>query len=460
MKQAVILFAWISILAVQTSAAAAYTCVPEDTVDYEKLKPLLTKKSIQDMSAEQRKTLDEIDGELLSCPEQNYNNPKLSAQEKENLKQIYLNERINKFELTIARDLRFINLDNELEFYKRTYHAIYGKDAALPAGVRLIEENQNKYLKDRKEMCSTQNVDTSYMGPVRDQDDMGWCYAYATADLISFHAKKRVSAVDVAILNNNFSKSAIHDRINYSRDVELIYNFRSFFTEHGSSPDALIDETREQLYDSVRKGGITSEAMKVALQKGVCLEKDMPSTFTDTGIPLSQRLQSAVNFQAGVDGRHSCLDHLGMAASIFTNLNREQIEDVARRTSPDFMLFELRQKNCKEKVFLPDKKPLRLNRQNDEQMFSIIDDQLNKKQPVVATYQVNMLQKGRSGVHISGIVGRRFNDKTGRCEYRVRNSWGPHTHFEKSTGVVHDNGYFWVDEINLKKNILQVDALD
>ena len=439
----------------------ARECSDRDSISYEKLKIFLKKKNIEQMD-ENEKSLFEADyGSLFLCPEQNYNNPQLSAQEKENLKSLYLTDRIDGFERDMAKNIRFVDLDFQLVTYTRIYQTLYGKNASLPPGIQLIIKNKALYFEDRKKNCSESHVDTSYIGEVRDQSDMGWCYAYALADLLSFHAKKLVSAIDIAVLNNNFSQDALKDRINYSRDVESFYDLKKILPKMGVTAEELEESARLNLYDSVRNGGLAAEALKLALQKGVCLEKDMPSTFENKNITLKRRLQAPLlaHEPYASDGE-SCVDHLGLTGSVFVNLNILQIEEVLKNSSPDVVLFELRQKNCKEKVTLRDKKPLQATKQTNEQIFSIIDSQLDKKQPLVATYSAEMITKGRAGVHISSVVGRRFNAKTNKCEYKIRNSWGKHNDFQSSTKIRHEDGYFWVDDSDLKKNIIRIDAID
>ena len=266
---------------------------------------------------ENEKSLFEADyGSLFLCPEQNYNNPQLSAQEKENLKSLYLTDRIDGFERDMAKNIRFVDLDFQLETYTRIYQTLYGKNAPLPPGIQLIIKNKESYLEDRKKNCSESHVDTSYIGEVRDQSDMGWCYAYALADLLSFHAKKLVSAIDIAVLNNNFSQDALKDRINYSRDVESFYDLKKILPKMGVTAEELEESARLNLYDSVRNGGLAAEALKLALQKGVCLEKDMPSTFENKNITRLQQIHDVrdvmIDQGRGCTGPHN--KHAGCVA--------------------------------------------------------------------------------------------------------------------------------------------------
>ncbi len=60
--------------------------------------------------------------------------------------------------------------------------------------------------------------------------------------------------------------------------------------------------------------------------------------------------------------------------------------------------------------------------------IELIDEQLDRGVPVGIDYMVSVTMfstRPYGGLHASSIVGRRWNDDRGACEYLVRNSWGP-----------------------------------
>ena len=59
--------------------------------------------------------------------------------------------------------------------------------------------------RDRKTCQPTDLRDK--LGPVRNQDTMGWCYAFAAADLLTADTGKTISAFDIALNYNNFKCS-------------------------------------------------------------------------------------------------------------------------------------------------------------------------------------------------------------------------------------------------------------
>lgn len=440
-----------------TQISWAYECDSEDLINTSALKQIATQRSATLLTGPAQVQFYSNYGSLMMCPAQNYNNTNLSSAEKRNLLELLKNDRINGFENYIADNLNFLNLDSEIESYKRVHALAFGENTPLPSGVQLIIRNKELYKQDRKEQCTEKSVDTTHMGPVRNQGDIGWCYAYAAADLMSFHARRPLSAVDVAILNNNFAQDPFRDRLELPTFLSTTEALRGYYAKNNINADDVKQSYLNKLFDSRREGGQEDEALRIAMQRGVCSEADMPSRLTDDNSSLYAELQRPTETRN--QNSFSCTSQEARSYSLLPNLNNGQIAEVVAKASPFYTLFALRQKNCRQ-TYKPQKKTIsKASAPQYGRAFSLLDAQLDKNAPAMVSYNFNMISS-EDGAHASIIVGRRLNSKTGQCEYKVRNSWGNYNHFEPSTRTRHEDGHFWVSETRLKKNLYDITVLD
>ncbi len=98
------------------------------------------------------------------------------------------------------------------------------------------------------------------MGPIRDQDTMGWCYAFAAADLLSFKLGQRISAASLAIQSNADSMPS-WIRIPFTGGVESKMN-------GGNTANTI-------------SNGLGNRWLGAG--EGLCLEKDFPRNILAMG---------------------------------------------------------------------------------------------------------------------------------------------------------------------------------
>jgi hypothetical protein len=439
-------------------SSKAYECTNRDIVDSNTLKLIASVNSTANLKGEARVKFYAHYGSLFSCPKENYQNSNLTAIEKRNLLKLFKYEMILNFESYIADNLHFVDLDSALQSYKRIHELAYGENTPLPQGVQMIIQNKELYKLDRKKQCSEKYVDTKHMGPVRNQDDIGWCYAFAAADLMSFHAGRTLSAVDVAILNNNYANDAVRDRLELPGFLRNTEALRSFYESNKIDVANLKENYLNHLFDSKREGGYPVEALKIAMNKGVCTESDLPSQPTNKNTSLYSELQKPAQM-AEQSKSLVCFNEQANYGSLLPNLNYGEIIEIASRTSPMQILLSLRKKNCRQTFKIQNKTIINFSTPDYGKAFSLLDAQLDKNTPAMVSYNTKMISS-ESGAHASIIVGRKYNPKTGQCEYKVRNSWGNLNHFEPSTRTRHEGGYFWVSESKLKKNLYNITAFN
>ena len=240
------------------------------------------------------------------------------------------------------------------------------------------------------------------LGEVRDQDSIGWCYAFASADLLTYRLGKKVSAVDFAM--------AYHDGI-----------INNFLKKMGSGVQDFQGDYRDGL-----KVGIG----KLKSKGGICLEENLRSE--DNGYTnLMSNLVSIDNLKKKVAGTAFTNNCSTTVQKIFPTLPADEISKIAENSTRAEFMNALSDKACKPRIALngleADYRSKSLLGDTSEVMAEI-DRQLSKKNPLTVAYDANFLynrnHKGKFGGHTSAIFGRRFNPKNGECEYLIRNSWG------------------------------------
>lgn len=257
----------------------------------------------------------------------------------------------------------------------------------------------------------------------RNQDGIGWCYAYAASDLLSFKYNQRLSSI-------SFS----------SRTHSLKDQF--------SDPRKQGADVREAIEDSYKR------------LKGFCLESSLKST--DVNFCRFKDINELLTFISL--GAHEELSSCSESdiKSIFPDINISMIQNglsVSERT----FLEKLIDEHCRKNKLIrsePKIKTFIAPYANSEQIKNVIDRELLKNNPVIWAFDVHKItgQSG-SGDHAGMVMGKTFNPQTKKCEYLIRNSWGKSCPFEMDgkPSRCHEvngrqTGYFYVTEEHLLSN--------
>ena len=213
--------------------------------------------------------------------------------------------------------------------------------------------------------CSSVDLSAS-LGEVRSQDNAAnWCYAFGAADLISFYLKQKISAADIAF-----------------QETPGIRN-------------------RTDILDT--EGGSMQKSVERTLQRGACLESQLPSH------PL--KLQSDLNADPESFWRRV---------------------DIACQSRISFPSVQVVKDYSKKKALIR-----KINSVLDtDNVVEVRIDASIFKTPDVGRRKVN---------HDVLVVGRRWNSEDGVCEYKIRNSWGPDCKRYRED-VVCENGNLWLTE--------------
>lgn len=295
-----------------------------------------------------------------------------------------------------------------------------------------VAESAAKY-RNASDNCSAVDLRSKFP-PVRNQDSVGWCYAFATADFLSFKAGFEISAIDLAT-NYATYKMPFEDRdANYSETNANIM---------GGNPNLLIGH---------------------ALNFGVCKENDSPSEYFSENIDTKQYLQN-IEKKSALFKNKPTTDYIKKCSQDKT-LPFDEIRNVLKSTEPQNIIYSLNEQRCKnKKIMLKYSDYARVykdvsNQYKKEDLISSIDQQFDRKQPSLVTYDTGFLYQDRQfSPHAVVAVGRRYNPQSKKCEFLIRNSWGESCSVYKGkyAKASHcDKGHLWVSKEELHQNIIGI----
>jgi hypothetical protein len=253
----------------------------------------------------------------------------------------------------------------------------------------------------------------------RNQDGMGWCYAFPAADLLTEVTGEPASAAYVSYDYNRYST----------------WNL-SWLWQYTGVPESALQ---------VDEGGTVRESVRRAKKSGICLESALPSEsshMTYAHSALSQAMVDLVELRKMIQDKRlkrkqfidcvECKQKIESNKSIqnfFPNLNSGELYDVivANQTSSvSVMIQTLADRYCSpsRKSFPSHRNPVTLkhNHFRKETNFAKIDRALSQKKPIAFSTPLGLIDDTRPGQHAMTIIAR--EKRGGECKYLVRNSWG------------------------------------
>ncbi|MBP9681303.1 MAG: hypothetical protein KBD76_07855 [Bacteriovorax sp.] len=275
----------------------------------------------------------------------------------------------------------------------------------------------------------------------RNQDTIGWCYAYTAADLLSFHYNEKISAMSL-----------------YSR-----YSARE---EDGSKYKLF-----EQINDPNKQGGSPRVVVNNFKRDygGFCLESDLHSS--DYNFCHFKDIVALLNF---IQNDHTPVEEWNVCMKkdikeVFPLFTAESFAATLARVNYQNIAETLIKENCRNIKF-KDRPVEIVNDQNSlpVDMIGKINKRLNLGKPMGIGYDILNLQgKPDEGKHGSIVMGRKYNREKKKCEYLIRNSWGKDCSITENDKIrchqecdsanhCRETGYLWVGENDLQDNITGV----
>ena len=269
--------------------------------------------------------------------------------------------------------------------------------------------------------------------PIRDQGATGWCYVYATADLLSFVAKKNISASYLGHLLSSGGSGG--------KDPSVANDFIKKFglcredtmPSNGLSPSYV--ESLQKLDDF---------AISFKKNERQCpVDPELLSQFSGS---TTADIASAILSGIGPDNKVS---DLGILDYRIDNKNH-----YARPAIVQHIALQHCAKDRKELLTVSSRTQLSSIKGSSLEYMNKIDQELSFGKPINFSYKyLNMTRGTGGGDHWSTVVGRRFID--GECQYQIRNSWGASscTKMISSLDACAPPGHYWVGAGDLFKAI-------
>ena len=302
-----------------------------------------------------------------------------------------------------------------------------------------------KYIPTSQAQCTSMNFQQVFPMKMRNQNNLGWCYAHAAADLLQYTYKLpiQVSAADIAI---NYSKSK------WSR-------FVTFFTRIFS----------RELRKEPPQTGMIKNAVQMILPQGYCPESSLPSdewTKVDPNTLASSKEEILQSVLDSYDLQNQV--HRGVFRSAdqlpwyfeFKNIDRDRFFLILKNSSKKTFLETLRKAACGgDRVPFPNHRIGIDFRFRTRHIFQEINAGFDRGTPPTIDffsdvfYHYDSAKKDISTLHTVLLYGRRFDSEANECVYMIKNSYGANCdHVDSDTGLPYDPkleceaGNIWLPE--------------
>ncbi len=307
-----------------------------------------------------------------------------------------------------------------------------------------------------EQSCEYRNLENQF-GPVRNQGEVGWCYAFAGADLIGaalgVKPPDTVSAFDVAVGYYSLDFDKAKKNIgNLGLPTEAVVPFTRAIERIAKT-----NEVFKGLPFEKREGGYFAQAIGTySLRGGVCLESKFPSEESGISDFISKKIKSIESDHNFV--RPSCTGGTGQySAKAQIESLRNNVYEIAAK-----LIDQDANKKCEPRTPLSGPILSRSLSKENGDVVAKINEKLDQKSPIGISYDPCGLVEAKDKIeneetreecnHASVVIGRQFNKKTNSCDYLVRNSWGTDcSGYRKDIRENCKQGNFWVSESELNE---------
>ncbi len=296
----------------------------------------------------------------------------------------------------------------------------------------------------------------------RNQDGIGWCYAFSAADLLTAEMGEPVSASHVSAI--------------FNKEID-----NSFFMKFGYNIGRLLTDST---FDESYEGGWVDRALENAVdEKFVCSEKALPFDKNHYGetaevIKRLEKIKESIDNDE-ISPRYSCVEIEVLKLKALSNIRVSEIYSILEQDNMNTALAEILEKNCKDNLIKLKKfkvkslhKPRlsRINRDRSrseekraerrlKKYYGKVGEVLSAGKPLGISYDVSDIMDS-SGGHASVLTARRWKD--GKCQFKIRNSWGKGCRsydMNKIEECNYGEGSFWVDDKSFYNMVTDLDYI-
>lgn len=283
-------------------------------------------------------------------------------------------------------------------------------------------ELRAKQLEISREKCEAEVDWTQKLPEQHSQTDTGWCYAFASSDLLSFLSGTTASAADLVLQHRKIR--AEEEKRRYNKSAALF----------GKEP---LKDDEELRIEYLFAGGEPQKVINSALQNGFCREEDFRSEAINLngevvamGTLIKWMNSLGEDYRKGVITEatlRSKLDTMEFK-KIFPNANLDMVLPKINKNTDLFMA--LGQNTC-DRSQLPTNsivvKKLDVSYTYTSDYLMKLYDVLNEGPAVISIndgflYGKNQWGRKRTINHAVVVSGKRWNEETGHCEFKIRNS--------------------------------------
>lgn len=351
----------------------------------------------------------------------------------------------------------FLLIKNKLMYLQKIRAQRSKKPEVAKEELKVITSFENQYNSQRsgrieksRALCQ-EEVDWGHLFSARKgQTDTGWCYAFAYADFLEATHKQNVSAADIVLRYRDHRIK--EEKETYERKASL-YNLKP------------LDEKAFANIDYIYKGGDFDRIFRKQSSMSVCSEDDLRSEAKDhKGQPVAMGYVIEWLNEIGRDYTKGDLSRADLIKKlqafdyqqIFPNA---KLDDVLENLKPDEDLYLLLAQNtCHgRRIQLPNLtsnwvlQGYSFQYSLDKVQEKLIED-LNRGPVVISVndaflYKENIWGRGLRSNHVIVVTGKRWNEQTQHCEFKIRNSQSTYADQEERV---------WYSDTELLRNTVEL----
>lgn len=278
----------------------------------------------------------------------------------------------------------------------------------------------------------------SFFAKSRQQGDTNWCYAFTTADLVTIHVGKPISAFQIAINYN--SQLGSFDRL-----------WRHF--------EAWLAGYQISIWD----GGFVSVALKAAVKnpQGVCLEEHLPSS--ENNLEFKKTMEKIDSYLHRKDEIY--MDTFAELKKMFPKIKEADLLELLylaqeKSLNANQFLQAIAHFSCKNTaIAVPRARVVSHNRWMDD-LSQVLHSNLKNGIATGLIYDSTLTHKvpqeeetwltGKVPDHATLALGSRWQEDKQKCQILIRDSFGDDcSKLNLQKVECNHDGTFWIDEDQL-----------